>query len=1534
MATNENTSQINTFTEGMNMDQAFDSIKASQYRYALNVRMINIIEGTDADPSIKSGILSPLYTYKCSLLHGSDMFTKDDKDNINKTDFHVYKTLQSGDYIIVLYSNCDSDINVGRIVEGTNGTYEFIKLCSLKFEQVHHKKPNISAVLHYEQTSVVNLYIADGEGKIILINIADQEYLNSLKIDNTDMIEAALLRQNNYFPSNKVTILGLTSGQLKTSQVQYTYRFYKKHGNCSKLAPLTNKIQIINPSRDSETGNAEDTVTSLGLKLQINDSNIKQFDSIQIYRLQYIKAEQNAETSLIYDGLVTKINNDVNFTYIDDGKASLQDLSMEEFSGLDGLSIIPEVIEQNQNYLFAGNVKDETIINIESATESIVFDEGQKIEVPEYLFTTYQFKKVEGGYSICHIHDGKTVLYNYEFESQIAPWYQILKDNIEYKEELEYGYFSPMSDINNDFYIATDRFSRIGGEGPCINWNLILYKGKPGQNESITKYRVAYNQSNNSYILVDVDDSEEDAPIPYEQYFKNQKIPAASTISYDNNFTSSVFRSLKRGEVYRYGIVFFNSHGNRTNVQWIADVKVPYMNNIPFIDDGNTNIIGVEFTLNENKLRNLIGFFDIVGYEIVRCAKPDVYSRCLDQVATSTVVQQHLPRKTDTSPYYPTGLITSQPQKIVYSPKAERNHPFPEYMTFAESSKDDNILLQLYSPQIQIQRKDMFQKLKSAECKLHPIVYQYTDNGDILKPSFEITDDNITADYIDNDSAYSDFSKTNLKKDIVASAGPVSFYFNDTYLRNKETVYIGTPDYGSWLYFNVHFLDLTKESKLVSSYLYDYGKSTNSLSIINTSKWAEKSHVNTPASIALINTFIDDIEYNIKNIIDVKDITWENGFSNHTYNGSSIKTAVKKYKSYISTISNSQYVNWVCSNKYNLPIGTNNEAGWTQKEITSVGWAYGFNDTTEFTNATGADYHQTRDFVAIGPIGPGGQCFIVNISGVTNKFLFTNVVFPTQLAEKIPTNKQISAQNLNNYDNHMFNIGTLVCDITHTALQFAGTSKEDHNQDIYYGFGNYYKTDTNSVDVFDGDTYINNCEFVGMFKAYDFNDDKSSLQSLQTVFRIPMESKINQLFDYGQNYRNTNNPNLQLEPGTISNITSQERALNQYNLIYSDNDTSNNMYNVDNSRDTENKFEQRVFYSQLKTNGENIDSWQTFKAANFIDVNSKYGILTDMLTVDDQLYFWQQYAFGKFSVNERSLVKDENSNTIQLGQGDVLQRCDYISTDYGMRKYDMCKIAVDSSIFWYDNHNNCIVKYGSEGQYYKQTGCTNYSEQKLVKSCFRDSEEFYEKHIPTLTYNKDYSELIFSPVTDPEYSTRMLAFNTKYNIASSFYSFDDDYIENVLYQYKKDCFYLRQNNNDISICNFQGDKSTSPRFSSSLKLEFVINKSPSTTKVFDNQQIVFGLKFQNVPPKDTADDLFKNTDMYFETDLGDTNTLAYDEYIATNREGNVCYPIPRDNNDKISRLRGKWMKQTVIKDEDTDNFTISHIITKFRQSYS
>jgi hypothetical protein len=66
---------------------------------------------------------------------------------------------------------------------------------------------------------------------------------------------------------------------------------------------------------------------------------------------------------LIYDGDVdTKTSGVTSFSFNDVGATPLQELTMQEFAAMSGMVIIPKIIEQNQQYMFASNVKDDTII--------------------------------------------------------------------------------------------------------------------------------------------------------------------------------------------------------------------------------------------------------------------------------------------------------------------------------------------------------------------------------------------------------------------------------------------------------------------------------------------------------------------------------------------------------------------------------------------------------------------------------------------------------------------------------------------------------------------------------------------------------------------------------------------------------------------------------------------------------------------------------------------------------------------------------------------------------------------------------------------------------------------------------------------------------------------------------------------------------------------------------------------------------------------------------------------------------------------
>ena len=354
MDTNQNLN-INTFVEGMDSDTMYSNVKNTKYTLGINTRISSNkynIGGDVASPEEKQGLLNPI-TVKEMLFSSIDNVDllkgiQSKNANINVIFDYIYKTVQCGEHCIILYKTHvnktggrpNTDIledlyflNVASVKLVDNEyKYTFLfRISDHKQYNVYKDVKNISVVLNLEQTDVLKLYIADGVHKIMELNILDKDYINKLQRNyfhtnekEFKYIESFDIQQNGFFPRNKVIIDGIISGQLKTGQVQYAYVLYKKHGGRSMLSPLTNKIQVISGDDQSKQGRAEDTVTNIGFKLKININssfyepgtgeidtlgsaifNSKdRYDSILLYRISYIKPNQNAEIDLIYDSLI------------------------------------------------------------------------------------------------------------------------------------------------------------------------------------------------------------------------------------------------------------------------------------------------------------------------------------------------------------------------------------------------------------------------------------------------------------------------------------------------------------------------------------------------------------------------------------------------------------------------------------------------------------------------------------------------------------------------------------------------------------------------------------------------------------------------------------------------------------------------------------------------------------------------------------------------------------------------------------------------------------------------------------------------------------------------------------------------------------------------------------------------------------------------------------------------------------------------------------------------------------------------------
>lgn len=1357
----------------MNSDTTYDQIDSAHYTFGKNLRITKnqLVGVTSSDnySSLHEGIVTPVL----------DGQTIKSVSGFNHNRILAVDTVDNLGTIVVANNNTNTGITVYRFVldEVTNNVSECIPIW--KDDTVEFSAGNLSTILYKELENVIKLYIATGKLPII-----------TLRVDNTDDAKYSLgtypystpadyLINNRMVPQNRVYISDIISGRLKTSQVQYTYRYYNKHANTTALAPLTNKIQVIDPSRVREHGNAEDTETALGFTLDIDTTTFKNyFKRIQVYRLSYIKPGEDAEVSLIYDGKIRDDSGNNKFILNDVGIEPLQTLTIEEFAAMQGLLLIPQTMAYNQNYMFCGNVTDDTIMK------------GLSIQ------SNPTISNVEAKVVIADQSDG-----------QIP-------------------------------YVTKKSFS----EADCA-------------------YIVDYGTQANLTTV--------------SNYIKQRGInPELAKCTYNNIVTSSLLRSLRRGEKYRYGIIFYDKYGRRSDIINLGDTtpvnidisspkSMPFQNDYVFgrdpYADGYVHTgrviaqpLGVKIPVPQPVGDGSNG---IVGCQIVRRSSKDVYQNTILQVALARPLSQGLAETegssetTKYSPFYPSGFLAVN--DMIIKPHYYHNLGYDNIPDLNAQTRNFE-LFQAFSSEINFRRDDVLSRINVSDTKL---IEQYYIRSKFLK--------------------YSGTSSTEQFDGLS---------YQTQWLGSEEALHAT----GRYILFDKGLVERLNISKKQDYYWVFNFFGKNDL-IGNDFR---RSNFTSEATI--------------KNIKDVKMAEWKDGFTNVTNeaDNTNIYDAIKKYKSYTTAIDKFTYNNWASFAKYDLKPGLNRQPnnddrdGRVHQELIGTvnifeAW-YG-----QFDNYIDELSHNVNDLQRMtraGYIGPGPSCFILTTEQSTG-------TFPTPLD----------------------GFWTSICNITHAAKTDAVESDENTQ---YFGFGNYFPLKKDSYDgkykvklsdgslqdymiVFDGDIYITPHEFTTMYKCYNF-ESVDSVQSTQVTNYVPLESKVNTYFDYGMNMVNTASPNLLWEPGEIDGVTSQERPAHQYNMIYSDNDASNDVYTlISTDKDDTNDFKQRAYYSEPKTNGEFIDNFLIFKTVAFIDVDSSYGQITNLFSDKNSLFYWQDHAFGKFSVNERSLINDQNGNTIMLGQAGILSRFDYISTKFGMRLYDFCARSAEQGIYWVDINNKAVVAANS-GQ------AINFGEQVGVQNIINDK---ISTAIPKVDYDLQNNELLCKFLNNEE----QLIFNVKYNFATSIYSrkySNIAYIKNHIYGLRPGSTLYFDKHNYLST--------DTAKYLTPLILEYVVNPSASVTKVFDNQQFVpiKRDKFAN------ASQIFNKVKMAFETDIVNKTLADIDPY--NDREGNITYVVPRyDNGDGFgNRIRGKWMKVNITRDNPIEYFTVSHIITKFRQSFS
>lgn len=358
-----------------------------------------------------------------------------------------------------------------------------------------------------------------------------------------------------------------------------------------------------------------------------------------------------------------------------------------------------------------------------------------------------------------------------------------------------------------------------------------------------------------------------------------------------------------------------------------------------------------------------------------------------------------------------------------------------------------------------------------------------------------------------------------------------------------------------------------------------------------------------------------------------------------------------------------------------------------------------------------------------------------------------------------------------------------------------------------------------TVECYGGDTYITMFDYLRTYIDLEYKASQFSNLS------FPVESTINTALRSDKAYKRAfgeKNAFLMQENAGVHTPTwdtnlsyAQESDLYTYNTVYSQQNISKVYHERDYTKATVTSYDCRILYSDIKTNGEQIDSWTKFRVNNYKDVDATYGSLNALRTFNNQLYFWQTNAFGALAVNQRELIPSSVTSTapLVLGVGGILDRYDYISYEIG--SVDKMNIVRNNNgMYWFDLNKKLLIRYNSTIELLSKT--------KSVNSYFMDTVSN-----PVLAYDPLFNEILISK----QGSGESIVFSEQLDLFTGFYNFAPAMAFNnttTLLTKSNTNNYLHLHRNNGLVGCFYGN--TTPYCT----LKIVVNDKYQLPKVFDS----------------------------------------------------------------------------------------------------
>jgi hypothetical protein len=412
----------------------------------------------------------------------------------------------------------------------------------------------------YESTEIMRLIWTDWNQNLRLCNLFDpqiwatpEELFSYIPI---------------HLPQKPIVNQLITGGTLPTGKYQYFYQLFSNQGAESSYSPVSNLINLFPGNFNSVTVTGDkpgvNSSKSVEIFLQNLDTN---YDSIRIGYIVY--QIPDFPEAFFFDERPVPPTGEI--TLVHNGNENDIPVDSTNIANLNRPPEVFKTIDVVRNRLFAANAKttffdlefdarayrfnSSNIANLYDSTDSygnpsVVIQASPTGEIEEVII-----ENISSGESLLVIEDTRDLVNPFNDENNT----NVLNDldwaaNSQFKYQAD-GVTLGGTGINISYeFVTQDMFSRIGGLGGLVTGSPYTRPDLDYVGQYTSEFADTYSYAGGNGAAVDT-----------------MKSPYLDTI----------FTGYSRGEVYRFGIVFFDKYGYPSYTYWIGDIKFPFA-----FDDG------------------------------------------------------------------------------------------------------------------------------------------------------------------------------------------------------------------------------------------------------------------------------------------------------------------------------------------------------------------------------------------------------------------------------------------------------------------------------------------------------------------------------------------------------------------------------------------------------------------------------------------------------------------------------------------------------------------------------------------------------------------------------------------------------------------------------------------------------------------------------------------------------------------------------------------------------------------------------------